>query len=584
MNRSALIILLFTCAAAGETRWIRMKSPRFEVLSASGERSTRETVRHFERVRSFFINATNSKDTPLPITVVQFDSQKEYEPYQPTEFTAAFYQPGAERDYIVLGPRASDTLQVAVHEYVHLLVRHSNMELPIWLNEGLAELYSTLRPLGDKVIVGAPLLGRLQALQTRKWTPLATILSAGRDSPYYNEKAKAGDLYNQGWALAHMLFLHEGYRAEFAKVVALIVSGSTSEDALLKIYGKSLNQIERDMQGYVRNWPGQGALFPVKLEGDREEGRAEPADEYNVKLVLAEVRGRPGKYDDSRKILAELIAAEPKRSEAHAALGYLAWRDKGSGEAKIHFAKAFELGNRSTKLLWDYGRMVHRDDPAQAVKVLRMLADLQPDRFEVLMELATAHVGAKQPGMALAALAPVKKVAPADAPRLFRLVAYARMQMNDREESLKAAKRWLDSTRDDAERKQAEQMITYLERPASTRPQIAFSDDDDRPRLARLAAELPPPGSEDLPPQRPEFAGVFVELICEGENARVVVEGAGQRKSFLIADPEKIVVAGAEGGKVDLSCGPQPRTPVKVEYDPGGAGVEGIVRILDFRQ
>ena len=69
--------------------------------------------------------------------------------------------------------------------------------------------------MGVKVIVGNLIAGRLQALYREKWVPLAVILGAGHDSPYYNEKNKAGSLYNEGWALVHMLALNQEYRPKF---------------------------------------------------------------------------------------------------------------------------------------------------------------------------------------------------------------------------------------------------------------------------------------------------------------------------------------------------------------------------------
>jgi hypothetical protein len=33
---------------------------------------------------------------------------------------------------------APDHSQAAVHEYTHLVVQHLKLELPIWLNEGMA--------------------------------------------------------------------------------------------------------------------------------------------------------------------------------------------------------------------------------------------------------------------------------------------------------------------------------------------------------------------------------------------------------------------------------------------------------------
>jgi len=37
---------------------------------------------------------------------------------------------------------------------MHLLIRHMELKLPVWLNEGIAEVYSTLRPLAGKVAIG----------------------------------------------------------------------------------------------------------------------------------------------------------------------------------------------------------------------------------------------------------------------------------------------------------------------------------------------------------------------------------------------------------------------------------------------
>ena len=51
----------------------------------------------------------------------------------------------------------------------------------------------------------------MQALSRENWVPLAVIVAADRNSSYYNEKDKAGSLYNEGWALAHMLQLSRPY-------------------------------------------------------------------------------------------------------------------------------------------------------------------------------------------------------------------------------------------------------------------------------------------------------------------------------------------------------------------------------------
>jgi len=153
-----------------------------------------------EQVRGFFVQVLgHGPARPVPVRIVAFGSAKEFEPYRINEFAAAYYQPTSRRDYIVMGPGSAATFSTVVHEYVHLVVEHSNMHLPPWLNEGMAELYSTLQPQSDKILVGSLIPGRVEALRRDNWVPLATILAAGHDSPYYNEKNKAGSLYNEGF-------------------------------------------------------------------------------------------------------------------------------------------------------------------------------------------------------------------------------------------------------------------------------------------------------------------------------------------------------------------------------------------------
>ena len=76
-----ILISLLATAANAEPRWIRIHSPNFEVYSSASEGSTRETLRYFEQVRSFFLQATGkSASKPAPVYIIAFGSEKEYLP------------------------------------------------------------------------------------------------------------------------------------------------------------------------------------------------------------------------------------------------------------------------------------------------------------------------------------------------------------------------------------------------------------------------------------------------------------------------------------------------------------------------
>ena len=560
-----------------------MQSPNFEAYSSAGERETRDTLRYFERVRDFFLQVTHREPPEaVPLHVVVFGSEKEYTPYRFNEFATAYYFGSADRDYIVMGRTGEQAAQVAVHEYVHLVARHAGLKFPPWLNEGIAELYSTLRMQGDKALVGDLIPGRLQALSIDKWVPLSVIVAADPDSPYYNEKNKAGSLYNEGWALVHMLQLSPAYMSKFPDFLAAIQRGTDSAAALENVYGKTVSVIDKDLQSYIRGNQFYGRLFAVKLSSSKESFPATSASMFDVKLALADLSNRPGKDAETRKTLEELASEDPKRPEPWARLGYLAWHGAQTAEVVEAFGKAYDLGDRSAGLLWDYGRLAEREHPEIALTVLTELSKQEPQRLDLRMELAALHLSARRPGAALAMLAEVRSVTPADAPRFFMLLASAQIQLGARGEARVTLAKLAANAKTPEDRDFVARMQTYLDRADAPPPVIAQNDLTQAPRVVRPAR--PAESSPLPPPPAPEVEGSFVEFVCLENSFKVVVDTAQGKKGFLIADPKQIVIVGRAGGKVDLNCGPQTPVHVKLEYAPSTAGMDadGIVKILYF--
>ena len=209
-----LIILMaaVVCPLFAATEWLKLTSSNFEMYSTADDKDARRTLEYFEQVRDFFMRVKSQQvTTRLPVTLVVFKNQKEYRPYSPHETAAAYYMGDEHRDYIVMGGAGQEQYPVAVHEYMHLLVRHSGLKMPVWLNEGMAEVYSTLKPLGGKILVGTPPQNRAYPLSQQKWIPIDRLLAVAHDSPEYNEKNRTGLFYAESWLLTHMLMLDNKY-------------------------------------------------------------------------------------------------------------------------------------------------------------------------------------------------------------------------------------------------------------------------------------------------------------------------------------------------------------------------------------
>src|ERR1022692_1655554 len=130
-------VVLFPAAGSEGPRWLKIKSPNFELFTTAGERNGREVARHFEQVRAFFLEAMGLglKSGP-PVRIVVFRSDKEFAPYAPNELASAFYLGTDDHDYIIMKGAFGGKISVAGHAYKHLLLKHSGMRPPVWFNEG----------------------------------------------------------------------------------------------------------------------------------------------------------------------------------------------------------------------------------------------------------------------------------------------------------------------------------------------------------------------------------------------------------------------------------------------------------------
>jgi hypothetical protein len=285
-------------------------------------------------------------------------------------------------------------------------------------------------------------------------------------------------------------------------------------------------------------------------------------------------------------------------------LGYLALRDKEQEEAAESFAKALELGSRNPQMLWDFGRMGARAKPQEAMAALQTLMADQPARLEVRLMLAQEQMTSKLAKEAIETLAPVKKVPAEDAHRLFQILAFARLQNGEREAARANARRWLDNTKDEDEKLNAQKLLKYLDdqdaaaarrAAASTARAVAETQppkdaDAGNPTLQRARAQAPTPDgfTPEQAPARldlPSVSGTLVELDCKGRQPRFVLQTAAGRVALLMDDPKSVLISGLSEGTVDLNCGPLKQVAVWIQYAPPTAaavGVKGIVRAIHY--
>jgi len=428
-RRLLLGLLAFAGIASAEQRWVKATSANFEVYTTAGEKKAREAILYFEQVNSLFQKAVHAgRSTKGRVRIVVFQSAREYKPYEPYAGRPAYAGGDQDRDEIVMQSISAENYPIAVHEYVHILLKPVK-NMPLWLNEGMAQLYQTLHPLGKGIKVGDVLPEALYVLQQQNtWLDLATLCAVDRNSPYYtNDHSKVSVFYAESWALTHMLSLSDPYASKFREFIALIIGGTQPAEAFQKAFNRPMREVLADLRAYARGDRLMARLIDVTLEKSAEAPEIKPVAEIESGLVLASLLADINKMGEAKQAYAKLAAENPASPEVPEALGYLAWRKGDRNEARAQFAKAVELGSRNARMYFAYAAMAgEAGEPAQAqIKLLRKAVELDPDYYEARLHLGFQLMSESDYAGALAVFAHLKKVEPEYAFQFFHAVAYA---------------------------------------------------------------------------------------------------------------------------------------------------------------
>ena len=385
-----LLLPLLFCCELGAADWLRLKSDNFELITTAGEAQGREALQHFEQVANFFqqLNQTSSKSS-IPIRIILFADGEQYAQYRINNAAAAFFITAPDADYIVMAGASKGLYTIALHEYVHLLIRRSRVTLPLWLEEGFADLFSTLKAAGNQTQIGAAPPGRTQRLLAGEILPLGTILSANRNSPLYNEGSRMGMFYSESWALTHMLRLSDDFRPGFESFFNLIVSGYSAEEALAKAYGKSPSDVEAYLMSYLGRGRLRLVLVPIKLKKEMAVPTHLPDAEFTAKLSLATLLQAKDPAKGAEELEA-LTKEYPLRPEPIGALASI-WAAAGQTEKGMDgMSRAINMGYRNPRILKDYSSLLlNTGNNSLFISMAKRQLEIEPDDHEQRLRIAS---------------------------------------------------------------------------------------------------------------------------------------------------------------------------------------------------
>ncbi|HEX9104022.1 MAG TPA: hypothetical protein VF997_17545, partial [Polyangia bacterium] len=268
---------------------------------------------------------------------------------------------------LIAGTLVEATQRRFRHELTHRFVDHRLRWTPPWLEEGLAEYYSTLQVQGGDAVVGT--LPNTKILRvdihsgmslvdamTEDRVDLAEVPSVERlltaDFATFHDPAHELAFYAGAWTFVHMMLNGPfGYAPRFQRFLDLLAGGATPPEAWRDCFwAVPLWRLERDFRRYVTRTEMDPRALSVSVPRAKKPERERAMGEDEVHLMLARIRP----WDSRESILAagvELAAARRLAGEhASAELHYwsgvyaLRWRHFDEAERELRAAIALEPG------------------------------------------------------------------------------------------------------------------------------------------------------------------------------------------------------------------------------------------------
>jgi hypothetical protein len=351
-------LLLVSAAAAGE-RWIHARTEHFEIFSSASEEESRDLLVNLEQFRATVLSIYSLPRLRDPrTTVVVFGTDRQFDPFKPlyngTSTDVAGYCIGSSDETVIAltaGHGFTAAGEIIFHEYVHLLLSAGGDQPPLWLNEGLAELFSTFRIRKGSVELGRAKPDHVDTLNHLRLMPLGWLFAVTTQSSSYNEGVRQSVFYAESWALVHYLVCGKDcatYLPELRRFKErLATPDGVIDRSFREAFGMSYEDMEANLRRYLQS--GQYFIHRDKLPlGDLSaQIKFRTADDFEQEVALVNLRWRVRHDGSATYRLLQLAESHPGSPRPHEVLAAVAMNGGDSEGAFVHWRRAADLGSEN---------------------------------------------------------------------------------------------------------------------------------------------------------------------------------------------------------------------------------------------
>ena len=351
-----------------QQRWFEARTAHFNIYSCGPTQEVARVAGRLEQFReAYSVLAGVEAVASPPIVVIAFPTHEALESFLPLyqgkpANLAAFFHRSSDENLIALyiSGQGAGSLNSVYHEYTHLLLRHNALFWPLWLDEGMADVYSTFETAGGHGIrIGKPQELYVRLLAKQPLMPLRELFAVTNGSPEYNERDRQGIFYSESWLLTHYLMIGDNalLKSRFGQLTSLLRQGQSPEQA----FTNALQITLPGMENLLRHYLERGRFEPLNLTVKADLSAPRALAMRNISPVeacfrLGDLLMRVNRLDEAGHYFEQGQKIAPKSPLPYEGLGLLASERKNHDEAMRQLGAALEHGSTSFLAHYCYAR------------------------------------------------------------------------------------------------------------------------------------------------------------------------------------------------------------------------------------
>lgn len=340
-------------AARAET-WVKLVAPDFTVITPLPEKQAVAWAGQFAQYVAAQRSLFHAQQKILaPLTVVLFARDRDFHGYRPVgengkpqEVDGFFLRHESWAVAGMAGSELTDELRRTIfHEGVHWFLSNLERQNPVWLEEGLAEVFSTFSVAKDQVNWGRQIDNHVALLRLERPLPLEQLFSTARSDLFGDDSVHTSLVYAESWAFIHFLLFgqHNMARDSLANFLHALQAGTSTEAAFRTAFGRSYADMDQLLAEYIgggRYYVRSSALVTV------EAPKIEPASAVEVANALARLAYAAHRWAEAEKHARAAIAAAPGDPRGHEVLALVLKEQDNADASNEAFQHAIEAGSK----------------------------------------------------------------------------------------------------------------------------------------------------------------------------------------------------------------------------------------------